>query len=97
MQVGMQSHGNWQQHVFNGQPSRGERLVARNDQNNDGKLSAAELEGTKLGRRMSVDRFARLDRNDDGMLEAYALKNGKRYEVYVDITTGTIVKVEEDY
>ena len=82
MQVGMQSHGNWQQHVFSGPPSRGERLVARNDQNNDGKLSTAELQGTKLGRRMSVDKFARLDRNDDGMLEASELdrKRARRSE-----------------
>ncbi len=77
MHVGMHNHGNWQQHVFSGPPSRGERLVARNDQNNDGKLSTAELQGTKLGRRMSVDRFARLDRNDDGMLEASELNRKK--------------------
>ena len=77
MHVGMQSQGNWQQQVFAGPPSRGERLVARNDQNNDGKLSAAELQGTKLGRRMSVDKFARLDRNDDGMLEASELNRKK--------------------
>ncbi len=77
MHVGSHSHGNWQQHVFNGPPSRGERVVARNDQNNDGKLSTAELQGTKLGRRMSIDRFARLDRNDDGMLEASELDRKK--------------------
>jgi Ca2+-binding EF-hand superfamily protein len=73
MQVGMHSQGIWQNHVFTGPSSRGERLVARNDQDNDGKLSPAELQGTKLGRRMSVDRFASLDRNDDGMLEASEL------------------------
>ena len=29
MDVGMHSHGQWQQHVFSGPPSRGERLLAR--------------------------------------------------------------------
>lgn len=33
---------------------------------------------------------------EDGMLEAYALKDGKRYEVYVDTTTGKVAKVEEE-
>jgi uncharacterized membrane protein YkoI len=30
------------------------------------------------------------------MLEAYALKDGKRYEVYVNTTTGKVAKVEEE-
>jgi hypothetical protein len=33
---------------------------------------------------------------EDGMLEAYALKGGKRYEVYVNTTTGTVAKVKEE-
>jgi hypothetical protein len=33
---------------------------------------------------------------EDGMLEAYALKDGKRYEVYVNTTTGTVAKVKEE-
>ncbi|HUS53440.1 MAG TPA: PepSY domain-containing protein, partial [Thermohalobaculum sp.] len=33
---------------------------------------------------------------EDGMLEAYALKDGKRYEVYVDTTTGMVSKVKEE-
>jgi hypothetical protein len=33
---------------------------------------------------------------EDGMLEAYALKDGKRYEVYVDTTTGKVAKVKEE-
>lgn len=33
---------------------------------------------------------------EDGLLEAYALKDGKRYEVYVDPATGMVTKVEED-
>jgi hypothetical protein len=32
---------------------------------------------------------------EDGMLEAYAMKDGKRYEVYVDTATGTVAKVSE--
>lgn len=33
---------------------------------------------------------------EDGMLEAYALKDGKRYEVYVDAATGIVAKVKEE-
>ena len=33
---------------------------------------------------------------EDGKLEAYALKDGKRYEIYVDTATGMVVKVSED-
>ncbi len=33
---------------------------------------------------------------EDGMLEAYALKDGKLYEVYVNTTTGTVTKIEEE-
>lgn len=70
MHMAMHSHGHWPGHNHSMPPNRGERLVARHDQNDDGRLSAAELEGTRLGKRLSVDRFARLDGNGDGMLEA---------------------------
>lgn len=33
---------------------------------------------------------------EDGFLEAYALLNGERYEIYVNPKTGEIVKIEED-
>ena len=33
---------------------------------------------------------------EDGELEAYAVKDGERYEIYVDPATGKIVKVEDD-
>ena len=33
---------------------------------------------------------------EDGKLEVYALKNGKRYEVYVDTSTGTVSRVKEE-
>ena len=32
---------------------------------------------------------------DDGGLEAYAIKDGKIYEIQVDATSGTITKIEE--
>ena len=33
---------------------------------------------------------------EDGYLEAYALKNGKRFEIYVDLATGVLVKTKRD-
>ena len=33
---------------------------------------------------------------EDGTLEAYARKDGERYEIYVDRATGKVTKVEED-
>jgi len=33
---------------------------------------------------------------EGGKLEAYATKDGKRYEIYVDTATGMVTKVEED-
>lgn len=33
---------------------------------------------------------------DDGELEAYALKDGKRLEIYVDATQGTVSRIKED-
>ena len=33
---------------------------------------------------------------EDGMLEAYVVKDGERYEIYVDPRTGKIAKIEED-
>lgn len=33
---------------------------------------------------------------EDGYLEAYALLDGARFEIYVDPETGKVVKVEED-
>lgn len=34
--------------------------------------------------------------NDDGKLEAYALKDGKRLEIYVDPKTGAVTRIKED-
>lgn len=50
--------------------TRGERLMARLDSDGDGKLGLSELEGTRFGKKLSVDRFARLDANRDGALDA---------------------------
>lgn len=33
---------------------------------------------------------------EDGYLEAYALLNGKRYEIYVDPKSGEIVEIEAE-
>jgi hypothetical protein len=33
---------------------------------------------------------------EDGMLEAYATKDGKRYEIYVDTAAGQIAKVKNE-
>jgi len=61
----------WKNAIAEGeQSSRGARVVARHDRNEDGKLGIDELEGTRLGARMSVNRFARLDANEDGLLDA---------------------------
>ncbi len=60
-------------HEQSGSSGRGDRLVARLDQNNDGKLSTGELQDTRLGNKISVDRFAKLDKNGDGQLEASEL------------------------
>ncbi len=66
--------------------------------------ASSELDGANVGR--TADEIAasltaqgyevRKIKPEDGMLEAYALKDGKRYEIYVDTATGTVVKVEED-
>ena len=77
--LGFQTNANVQNQDNAGQPSRGERLVARLDQDNDGKLSVGELKGTRLGEKMSVDRFARLDANDDGLLDAGELNRKGRH------------------
>jgi hypothetical protein len=34
--------------------------------------------------------------SEDGELEAYALKDGVRYEIYVDTASGAVTKVKED-
>lgn len=51
-------------------PSRGERIVAKFDSDGDGAISTNELAGTKLGKRMSVDKFERLDKDDSGTIDA---------------------------
>ena len=33
---------------------------------------------------------------EDGMLEAYVLKDGKRFELYVDTATGKVTKVKAE-
>ena len=33
---------------------------------------------------------------EDGYLEAYAMRDGQRFEIYVDPETGKVVEIEED-
>jgi hypothetical protein len=66
--------------------------------------ASSELDGADVGR--TADEIAasltaqgyevRKIKPEDGMLEAYALKDGKRYEIYVDTTTGTVAKVKAE-
>ncbi|WP_212702541.1 EF-hand domain-containing protein [Thalassovita aquimarina] len=50
--------------------SLGEQVATRFDQNEDGGVSADELQGTRLGRKMSVDAFSKIDGDGDGKLTA---------------------------
>ncbi|MDX1780167.1 MAG: EF-hand domain-containing protein [Thalassovita sp.] len=50
--------------------SLGDGLVAKFDRNADGGVAADELQGTRLGRKMSVDTFAAIDGDGDGKLTA---------------------------
>ena len=70
------------EHNHSSRPSRGERLVEKFDSDGNGKIAMAELEGTRLGKRMSVDRFARLDRDGDLELSADELNHGRRGKGY---------------
>lgn len=64
--------------------------------------ASSELTGASLGK--STDEITssltaqgyevRKVKPEDGMLEAYAMKDGKRYEIYVDAATGTVAKVK---
>jgi hypothetical protein len=58
--------------------TKGQRIVARNDKDDDGMLSVSELKDTKLGRRMSVERFGSIDTNGDEKLDASELDAAKR-------------------
>jgi len=64
--------------------------------------ASSELDGATLGK--SADEIkaslvaqgyeVRKVKPEDGMLEAYAMKDGKRYEIYVDTATGAVAKVK---
>jgi hypothetical protein len=66
--------------------------------------ASADLNGTKVGKTVEEITASLIAQGyevrkiepEDGMLEAYALKDGKRYEVYVNTTTGMVAKVEEE-
>lgn len=66
--------------------------------------ASPELVGTALGK--TADEITasltaqgykvRKVKSEDGKLEAYALKDDKLYEVYVDPATGMVSKVDEE-
>lgn len=60
-----------------GELGRGDRLVLQHDKEEDGRLSPSEIDGTRLGRKITEDRFAKIDAHGDGGLEAGEL-NGAR-------------------
>jgi len=66
--------------------------------------ASSELDGASVGKTaeeitaslVAQGYEVRKVKPEDGMLEAYAMKDGKRYEVYVDATTGMVAKVSEE-
>lgn len=66
--------------------------------------AAAEMVGTQAGKTADEIKASlaaqgyevRKIEREDGKLEAYAVKDGKRLEIYVDPATGAVTKVEED-
>ena len=64
--------------------------------------ASSELDGAMLGKTESEITASltakgyevRKIEDEDGKLEAYALKDGKKFEVYVDVATGKVVKVK---
>ncbi len=66
--------------------------------------ASSELDGASVGK--TADEITasltaqgyevRKIKPEDGMLEAYVLKDGKRYEIYVDTATGTVAKVKAE-
>jgi uncharacterized membrane protein YkoI len=65
---------------------------------------ASELDGASVGKTVKEITASltaqgyevRKVKPEDGMLEAYAIKDDKRYEVYVDTATGAVAKVKEE-
>lgn len=66
--------------------------------------ASSELEGATLGKTageitasLTAQGYeVRKVKPEDGMLEAYAMKDGKRYELYVDPATGNVAKVKAE-
>jgi hypothetical protein len=64
--------------------------------------ASSELMGTTLGKSAgeitasltALGYEVRKIKPEDGMLEAHAMKDGKRYELYVDPATGNVAKVK---
>ncbi|CUH63171.1 hypothetical protein TG4357_00516 [Thalassovita gelatinovora] len=80
----------WSSHSQETQEStRGEKLVARLDQDQDGGISAEELKDTRLGRRMSVDTFSKIDDDNDGKLTADEIDSFRADNDLSDRRTGS--------
>lgn len=68
-----------------------------------GLAAAAEMVGMQAGKTADEIRASltaqgyevRKVKPEDGKLEAYALKDGKLYEIYVDPATGAVTAVKE--
>ena len=54
--------------------------------------TAGEIKATLTGHGYEVRKVE----TEDGELEAYAVRDGKRFEIYVDPATGAVSKVEEE-
>lgn len=53
--------------------------------------------GAEISQTLEQDGYkVRKVEDEDGYLEAYALLDGQRFEIYVDPKTGKVVKVEAD-
>lgn len=67
-------------------------------------LAASELAGTQAGRTADEIKAGlaaqgyevRRVKEDDGGLEAYAVKDGRLYEIHVDPATGAVTRVKEE-
>ena len=52
---------------------------------------------TRLTKQLEADGYeVRKMEAEDGLVEAYALKDGKRYELYIDPRTGEVVRKKMD-
>lgn len=53
----------------------GDKMVSKLDKNGDGGLSAKEIAGSKFGRRMDTEKFAKIDTDSNSQLSAKEINN----------------------